>query len=136
MTTRNGESRGRPSRPPGPLGPAGFALLKASLRREPAIEPLIEAVPSMLAEAQRRRRAAAAPAARVGMAARFWLPRLAAVTALLVLTALLWPRGASLRTPAGSGDSVVAESASLESWLVTGRTPSSLSDPVLDALVR
>ena len=119
-----------------PRGQEPSELARETLRRaishgEVRVGTLIDAVPGLLAEARQRRIAAEAPAADVFRAARAWMPRLAAVTALLVLAALLVPaRKAGPSTPAPD------ETATLDRWLVTGKTPSQISDPVLDALVR
>jgi len=108
-------------------------LRRASAHGEPEIARLIDAVPAMLAEAERRRRVSSMPAARISAVAGLWLPRLAVATVLLLAVALLWPRGSvSTRDRSATVDSA----ASLDAWLVTGRAPSSVPDPVLDALVR
>ena len=130
MSERRGSRRGA-SNPAGDL--AREALRRASAHEEPEIGRLIEAVPAMLAEAERRRRVASMPAARIYSMAGLWLPRLAAATALLLAVALLWPGGSgSTRDRSATADS----SASLDAWLVTGKAPSSVPDPVLDVLVR
>ena len=109
------------------------ALRLAVSQVEPDISRLTLAVPAILAESRRRRLAEATPAAQVVTVARFWMPRLAAVTALLVIAALMWPHGASRGTT-----TLADESTSLDAYLLTGSAPvaSDLSDPVLSALVR
>ena len=108
------------------------ALLRAASTGDLDPERLVAAVPAMLSEAARRRRAAAVAISPVLAAARSWLPRLALATATLLLAALLWP--AHRETSRATGP--VSESESLERWLVTGSAPARVADPVLDALVR
>ena len=108
------------------------AFARAGGAREPRLDGLIGAVPAMMAEAHRRRRLAATPAARISWAASSWLPRMAATAALLVAIALLWPSRSTREVVSTGADA----SSAIDSWLVTGRTSSSVQDPVLDALVR
>lgn len=110
------------------------AFARAGGAHAPRIEGLVRGVPAMLAEAQRRRCLAETPAARISTAAWSWLPRMAATAALLVAIALLLP---SNRTRQGTATATVADASSaLDAWVVTGSSPSSVQDPVLDALVR
>jgi len=109
------------------------ALTRASAADEPRLDGLIAAVPAMMAEAHRRRRLTETPAARISFAAYAWLPRMAAAAALLVAIAVLLPsRHTRETTAAASTDSQAA----LDSWVVTGSSPSGVQDPVMDALVR
>src|SRR5439155_1670174 len=96
--------------------PVREALRRASLHGEPDIDRLIDAVPEMLAEAQRRRRVALMPAARISSVAHFWLPRLAAATVILLAAALVWPRGSS-----GDRSHGTDSGTSIETWIVTGK---------------
>ena len=105
---------------------------RAGASHEPQIDRLIAAVPSMMTEARRRRRLAETPAARISIAASRWLPRMAAAAVLLVAIALLWPARRAAQTATLSSDA----SAALDSWVVTGSSPQSVSDPVMDALVQ
>jgi hypothetical protein len=57
---------------------------------------------------------------------------MAAAAALLVAIALLWPARSHRETASLTADSQT----DFDSWVVTGRSPSSVSDPVMDALVR
>jgi hypothetical protein len=98
---------------------------------EPRLDRLLDAIPTMMAEVDRRRREAVTPAARVRAAGGVWLPRLAAATALLVLAALAWPLRSGTGSPAEGNDA-----AALERWIVVGGAETALEDPVLDALVR
>ena len=131
---------------------AARALQRAASQDEPSLTSLLERVPSILAEAESRRRRESVSGAAAGVfrAGRAWLPRLAAVTALLVLAAIVLPgRTSRARATHAHGPATTAASAapsgpsgagsddsSLESWLVTGSSASPVSDPVLDALVR
>lgn len=108
-------------------------LTRAGTSHEPRIDGLLAAVPAMMAEAHHRRRLAQTPAARISRAASSWLPRMAATAALLVAIALLWP--AQQRVPETAALGSDAQSA-LDSWVVTGSSPSGVQDPVMDALVR
>lgn len=121
-------------------GDRGAALVRQALARaasahEPRIEGLLAAVPAMMAEAHRRRRLESTPAARISFAASAWLPRLAATAALLVAIAALWPSQRARETASTASMATDSQSA-IDSWVVTGRSPSSVQDPVLDALVR
>ena len=120
-----------------PQAPSGDAKIRETLTRasgthEPRLDGLLAAVPVMIAEAHRRRRVAETPAARISLAATAWLPRLAAAAALLVAIAVLWPARQSRETSAASADAQTA----LDSWVVTGSSPSGVQDPVMEALVR
>jgi len=109
------------------LGPkvAREALSVAASHGEPDVERLIQSLPGMLSEAERRRRAPE----RIVSAAAFWVPRLGFATALLVAAAWLWPARSTHGAAQGTDDS------SLDSWIVTG-SAGRLSDPLLDALVQ
>ena len=116
--------------PGGELAREAFARAQGSL--EPRLDRLAATVPAMLAEAQRRRRLAESPAARISSAASSWLPRMAAAAALLVGIAVLWPASQST----GSASVAADASSALDSYVVSGAAPSSVPDPVMDALVR
>ncbi len=110
---------------------ASRALRLARADREPGIDRLIGAVPAILAEADRRRRPAPTAGERISAAARLCFPWLAAATAVLVFAALLWSFPSS-----DEGASGTDEASLLDRWVMTGTAPSSVPDPVLDALVR
>jgi len=101
-------------------------LERALLGADTSPERLVEAVPLILAEAERRRRRHGRP--EVASVARSWLPRLALAAAGLVAAAWLWP--------ADRASSEADDVAALDAWIVTGNTESAVADPVLDALVR
>jgi len=108
--------------------------VRESFRRAAPGEPhdlrrLIDAVPAMMNEADRRRRLAVAPGAPITAVARWWLPRLAAATALLVLAGSIWS-GSSLHEGSSAKDDIRV----LDEWLATGNAPSDVEDPVLGAL--
>ncbi len=104
------------------------ALERATTDVEPSLDRLVDAVPAILAAAERRR-SAGAPLA-VAPVARTWLPRLAAAAIALAAAAWLWPNGSST-TASGLDDGAV-----LDGWIVTGKAEASVTDPVMDALVR
>lgn len=89
---------------------------------------LVEAVPAMLAEAERRRRRAALPEARMFAAARVFLPRLALVTAALVVAALLLPSRTSSARP--------ADASAIDRFVLGGSSEAGVPDSVLDTLLR
>jgi len=102
------------------------ALERALLGADMSAERLVEAVPLILAEAERRQRRR--ERTEVASVARTWLPRLALAAAGLAAAAWLWP--------ADPASSEVDEGAVLDAWIVTGNTESAVADPVMDALVR
>lgn len=105
------------------------ALLVASSTPDARVGHWIGAVPELLSESKKRRRVAITPADRISSAGRYWIPRLAPVTALLVAMALVWSAGSPGRsTSRNHSDS------SLERWLVTGSDTGTTSDPLVNAL--
>ncbi|MCP3979000.1 MAG: hypothetical protein GY716_06660 [bacterium] len=107
------------------------ALRRATQRGDEDVDRLIESMPAIFAEAERRREAAAAPAFVLAAAGRAWLPRFAIVTALALVGALAWSAIAP-REESTTPD----EALQLDQWVVTGEIPEDLADPVLEALVR
>jgi hypothetical protein len=106
-------------------------MQQAATHDDASVDRLVEAIPSLFAEARRRRAVAATPAAQLSTLGGVWVPRLAAATALLALTALIWPS-----QQAGNGLTEIDEIAALNGWIVNGSSSSSVSDPILNALVR
>jgi hypothetical protein len=106
------------------------ALERAGGEGDPDASHLVEAVPELLAEARRRRRAAAtSPAAQLTLRAWRAIPRLAAATALAVAVAA----AAALVEPSAPA----AEATSLEALVLPtdalGTNDDLLLDAVLDA---
>ncbi len=99
------------------------ALERALVGTDTSSRGLVDAVPVILAQAERRRTARGR--AEVVSVARVWLPRLALAAVGLVAAAWIWP---ARREP--------DESAVLDAWIVTGSAESAVADPVIDALVR
>lgn len=101
------------------------ALERALVGADTSVRRLVESVPAILSEAERRRRRA--DRTEIVSAARTWLPRLALAAAGLVAAAWLWPARTTTETD---------ERAVLDGWIVTGRAESPVADPVMDAVVR
>jgi hypothetical protein len=87
-----------------------------------SVERLAARVPWMLERAAALRREAADPRVQLAALAPRYLSGMAAVAALAIAAALLWP----VPTPASSG---------VDGWVVSGSAPQS-NDPVLQALTR
>ena len=99
------------------------ALEHALVGSDTSSRRLVDAVPAILTQAERRRQARRP--AEVVSVARAWLPRLALAAVGLVAAAWIWP-----------GSREPDESAVLDAWIVSGSTESAVADPVIDALVR
>ena len=110
--------------------PADSAMRLASSIPEPRVDSLIVAVPDLLRAVRKRRHAATAPAERIATAGRYWIPRLAPLTAVLVALALISSAGTerSAANPSRTGNS-------LDGWLLTGSDGSDESDPLVHALI-
>ena len=107
------------------------ALVRDALRAaggdtEPDVGGLIDAVPAMLREARRRRSVRPDPLIDAAAMARRWLPRLAVVTAALLLVAVLF--GNANGTPVNGTQSV-------DRFILTGELDAASSDPVLRAFL-
>ena len=100
-------------------------LLLPSGGDEEGVERLAAEVQEMLARARLQREEASDPRAQLAALAPRWLGRMAAVAAIVALTALLWP---------ARGDKGTSGTA-LDRWVLSGTAPEQ-DDPVLGALLR
>ena len=96
-------------------------MLEPTPQDHEAVERLATRVPWMLERAAALRREAADPRVQLAALAPRWLSGMAAVAALAMAAALLWPA----RTPARSG---------VDGWVLSGSAPQS-DDPVVRALM-
>jgi hypothetical protein len=99
------------------------ALERALVGSDTSTRRMVDAVPEILSQAERRRTLRGRT--EVASVARLWIPRLALAALGLVAVAWVWPARPE-----------PDEGAVLDAWIVTGRAEAGVSDPVIDAIVR
>ena len=99
-------------------------MLEPTPQDHEAVERLAARVPWMLEQAGALRREAADPRVQLAALAPRWLAGLAAVAALAMATALLWPAATPTHTMRSGVDG----------WVLSGSAPQS-DDPVVQALM-